>query len=109
MGMKRLQGAMAFSSHVFYIPNGSLLYGYSRCDGLFGKPPPHLAPWLGGTPPFGPFIILNFVTAPTALIYIFLSYFLNYPPLTNSTTGTSYSIADRFQHERANSLAETLH
>lgn len=74
-----------------------------------GSRPPHLAPWLGGTPPFGPFIILNFVTAPTALIYIFLSYFLDYPPLTNSTTGTSYTIADRFQHERANSLAETLH
>ncbi len=67
---------------------------------------PHVAPWLGGTPPFGAFIISIFVAA---LIYISLTYNLTRSPLTNCITGTSYPIAQRLHHERANSLVETLY
>ena len=54
---------MAFSFqffYIFYIPNGSLSYGYSRCDGLFGKRPPTLRPGWAGPHLLVPFNISKF-------------------------------------------------
>ena len=98
-----------FSHSVSFISQMGLCYtDIAVVTAFSGSGPPPCA-LVGRDPTFWAFQHFKFCWSSYSSYLHFPLYFLNCPPLTNLTTATSYSIADKFHHERANSLAETLH